>query len=244
MPLLDEARALLVEATTRVRPRDRGRGAGPDADAAADDRAPRAGWLGDRPRRHRAGDGARRRTGAGASCCRTCPLVRRDAAVEELRYAYRVPREIMELALPLARADRARRRGSGRLPVGRAGGPVLKTDAPIPRRSFPDGGGARLSAQDGLLAVIAPADVVADAEGAVSRSTTGIPLLTPRDAKGLEFDHVIVVEPAQIAEERSRARACEASTSRSRARRRRGGGPCATPAPAARARRSLVPRRG
>ena len=27
----------------------------------------------------------------------------------------------------------------------------------------------------------------------------GIPLLTPREAKGLEFDHVIVVEPALIA---------------------------------------------
>ncbi len=28
----------------------------------------------------------------------------------------------------------------------------------------------------------------------------GVPLLTPRQAKGLEFDHVIVVEPALIAE--------------------------------------------
>jgi DNA helicase IV len=27
-----------------------------------------------------------------------------------------------------------------------------------------------------------------------------IPLLTPRQAKGLEFDHVIVVEPARVAE--------------------------------------------
>ena len=28
----------------------------------------------------------------------------------------------------------------------------------------------------------------------------GIPLLSPRRAKGLEFDHVVVVEPALIAE--------------------------------------------
>ena len=28
----------------------------------------------------------------------------------------------------------------------------------------------------------------------------GVPLLTARDAKGLEFDHVIVVEPALLAE--------------------------------------------
>jgi len=27
----------------------------------------------------------------------------------------------------------------------------------------------------------------------------GVPLLTPRQAKGLEFDHVVVVEPAVIA---------------------------------------------
>jgi DNA helicase IV len=27
-----------------------------------------------------------------------------------------------------------------------------------------------------------------------------VPVLTPRRAKGLEFDHVIVVEPAEIAE--------------------------------------------
>ena len=39
-----------------------------------------------------------------------------DADVEELRHAYRVPREIMELALPLLDADRARRRAAGRVP--------------------------------------------------------------------------------------------------------------------------------
>jgi superfamily I DNA/RNA helicase len=30
---------------------------------------------------------------------------------------------------------------------------------------------------------------------------TRVPLLTPREAKGLEFDHVVVVEPAAIVEE-------------------------------------------
>ena len=28
-----------------------------------------------------------------------------------------------------------------------------------------------------------------------------VPVLTPREAKGLEFDHVVVVEPAAIVEE-------------------------------------------
>ena len=32
------------------------------------------------------------------------------------------------------------------------------------------------------------------------RPYDGVPLLTPRQAKGLEFDHVIVVEPALVAE--------------------------------------------
>ena len=35
---------------------------------------------------------------------------------------------------------------------------------------------------------------------------TRVPLLTPREAKGLEFDHVIVVEPAAIVEE---AQSCQ-----------------------------------
>ena len=30
---------------------------------------------------------------------------------------------------------------------------------------------------------------------------TRIPVLTPRESKGLEFDHVVVVEPARILEE-------------------------------------------
>ena len=34
----------------------------------------------------------------------------------------------------------------------------------------------------------------------MSNAYEGVPLLTPRQAKGLEFDHVIVVEPALIAE--------------------------------------------
>ena len=38
-----------------------------------------------------------------------------------------------------------------------------------------------------------------DFEGA-SAYDDGIPLLSPRRAKGLEFDHVVVVEPALIAE--------------------------------------------
>jgi superfamily I DNA/RNA helicase len=59
---------------------------------------------------------------------------------------------------------------------------------------------ARLAGEEGLLAVIAPASL--RGEGSASLfDETRIAVLTPREAKGMEFDHVIVVEPAQIVEE-------------------------------------------
>jgi superfamily I DNA/RNA helicase len=58
---------------------------------------------------------------------------------------------------------------------------------------------AALASEDGLLAVVAPAELVADAPDLVgSAFDESVPLLTPRAAKGLEFDHVIVVEPAAM----------------------------------------------
>ena len=56
-----------------------------------------------------------------------------------------------------------------------------------------------LATEEGLLAVILPDSLVPDLSGH-SAYDDGIPLLTPRRAKGLEFDHVVVVEPALIAE--------------------------------------------
>jgi superfamily I DNA/RNA helicase len=57
---------------------------------------------------------------------------------------------------------------------------------------------AGLAAADGLLAVIAPEELIAEAAPA-DDLWDGVPLLTPRAAKGLEFDHVVVVEPALLA---------------------------------------------
>jgi superfamily I DNA/RNA helicase len=48
---------------------------------------------------------------------------------------------------------------------------------------------------DGLLAIIGPRSLV---ESEVLEDTF---LLTPPQAKGLEFDHVVVIEPALIVEE-------------------------------------------
>jgi len=57
----------------------------------------------------------------------------------------------------------------------------------------------RLAQEEGLLALIVPEEL---AEIAVEDESLyeGVPVLTPRQAKGLEFDHVVVVEPALIAE--------------------------------------------
>jgi superfamily I DNA/RNA helicase len=50
---------------------------------------------------------------------------------------------------------------------------------------------------DGLLAVIVPRGLAVEAE-------FPFPILTPRQAKGLEFDHVVVVEPAAVADDGDR----------------------------------------
>jgi superfamily I DNA/RNA helicase len=60
---------------------------------------------------------------------------------------------------------------------------------------------AALAAEEGLLAVIAPASVRGGQEAGSLFDDTRISVLTAREAKGMEFDHVIVVEPAQIVDE-------------------------------------------
>jgi DNA helicase IV len=121
-----------------------------------------------------------------------------DAVVEELRHAYRVPREIMNLALPLLDTIAP---GTERPLAYRVGGadPLIRRVAEDALLAEAYHEAARLAREDGLVALIVPDDLV---EPALAHESAfdGIPLLTPRAAKGLEFDHVIVVEPAAIAE--------------------------------------------
>jgi DNA helicase IV len=119
-----------------------------------------------------------------------------EAVVEELRHAYRVPREIMELALPLldeiapdVTPPISYRTGAAAPTIRRVGQERVLAEA------FREA--ERLAAADGLLAVIAPDELVSGQ--ATDDLWDGVPLLTPRQAKGLEFDHVVVVEPALIA---------------------------------------------
>ena len=121
-----------------------------------------------------------------------------DAEIEELRHAYRVPREIMALALPLLDtiAPGIERPLAYRVGVSE---PVIRQVAAdaLLLEAYHEAG--RLAREDGLVAVIVPDELV---EPALAHGSAfeGIPLLTPRSAKGLEFDHVVVVEPALVAE--------------------------------------------
>ena len=120
-----------------------------------------------------------------------------SAQVEELRHAYRVPREIMAVALPLL----ARIAPDVEPPLAyRVGAepPRLVRDEEPMRAAFEEA--ARFASDEGLLAVIAPASLRGEESGSLFDETR-IAVLTPREAKGMEFDHVIVVEPAQIVEE-------------------------------------------
>jgi DNA helicase IV len=118
-----------------------------------------------------------------------------DAAeleIEELRHAYRVPGEIMDFALPLldviapeVEPPLAYRKGGAPPRLVPAAEDELLTAALREAVALEDLGG--------LLAVIVPRSLPID-------DSFPFPILTPRQAKGLEFDHVVVVEPAAIAE--------------------------------------------
>jgi hypothetical protein len=99
-----------------------------------------------------------------------------------------VPREIMDLALPLLDTI-----------APTVAPPVsYRTGAEPPRLVHVDEHDLvaaafreAAAAPDGLLAVILPDELDAPSDELV-------PVLSPRESKGLEFDHVIVVEPALV----------------------------------------------
>jgi len=116
--------------------------------------------------------------------------------IEELRHAYRVPAEIMDFALPLldeiapeVEPPVAYRKGGDPPKLVEVEENELMTAALREAVALED--------LDGLVAVIAPRTLPAD-------DAFPFPIFTPRQAKGLEFDHVVVVEPAAIADEGDR----------------------------------------
>ena len=115
-----------------------------------------------------------------------------EVTVEELRHAYRVPAEIMALALPLL--DRIAPDVEPPLAYRRGGTPPRLVE--VQEGELMEAAVREAAAfDDGLLAIIGPRSLVESA------SVDDTFVLTPPQAKGLEFDHVVVVEPALIVEE-------------------------------------------
>jgi DNA helicase IV len=115
-----------------------------------------------------------------------------ELAIEELRHAYRVPAEIMDFALPLL--DVIAPEVEPPLAYRKGGDPprlVQVEEAELVESALREA--VALEDLDGLLAVIAPRALAVPDD-------FPFPVLTPRQAKGLEFDHVVVVEPAAIAD--------------------------------------------
>jgi DNA helicase IV len=118
-----------------------------------------------------------------------------EVRIEELRHAYRVPAEIMDLALPLL--DRIAPDVEPPLAYRQGGAPpklVRVAEEELMETALREAGEL-----DGLLAVIVPRSLASPTGDVFDEAA--IPVLTPREAKGLEFDHVVVVEPALIADE-------------------------------------------
>ena len=120
-----------------------------------------------------------------------------SAEIAELRHAYRVPREIMELALPLLEHIAPGTQPPVAFRAGAEPPRVVRAESPLDA-AYAEA--AALAGADGLLAIIAPASLRGDADAALFDDTR-VSVLTPRESKGMEFDHVVVVEPAAIVEE-------------------------------------------
>jgi DNA helicase IV len=122
-----------------------------------------------------------------------------EVTIEELRHAYRVPAEIMELALPLL--ERIAPDVEPPLAYRQGGAPprFVQVDGDVLGAALAEA--VALAELDGLIAIIAPRSLIGGAEAVDAFGDSSVPVLTPRHAKGLEFDHVVVVEPAAIAED-------------------------------------------
>jgi len=133
-----------------------------------------------------------------------------SADVEELVLAYRVPSEIMALALPLlpriaphAHPPQAYRQGGD--------SPRFLRDDEVAHRAAEEA--VLLDAGEGSVAVIAPLALVPAVRELLERALVDVDastvedlapavrVLDAREAKGLEFDHVVLAEPATMVEE-------------------------------------------
>jgi DNA helicase IV len=125
--------------------------------------------------------------------------------IEELTVNYRTPAEIMDVAAAvLAAGGSSASAGRSVRSTGVRPWSVRVADTDLPRAAA--AAAAEFDVEEGTLAVIAPhalLDAVADAVRArvpamSADLTAGPVVLPPEGAKGLEFDSVLVVDPAGI----------------------------------------------
>ena len=135
------------------------------------------------------------------------PHLAPGAEIEELRLAYRVPRDVLELALPLlpliapdVAAPIAYRDGDET--------PRLVRAEPEHQVATAVREAGHEAVREGRTGLIAPAAILDELEPLLPHPDTAfdeqIHALTPRAAKGLEFDRVVLVEPAAIVAEGER----------------------------------------
>jgi DNA helicase IV len=135
-----------------------------------------------------------------------------EVEVEELLHAYRVPREIMEIALPVLALTAPSIKSP--LPFREGGRPPefvqVDRDARwsdavrIAEDARVDGGSAAIVATPAHLEPLRAAlraSGVDFGDAMDGELVTSIELLDPTAAKGLEFDHVVLVEPAAVIRE-------------------------------------------
>ena len=134
----------------------------------------------------------------------------KGAAFRELRLGYRAPGQVLELASRLLTTAAPQVRPTESVRPGRTA-PVLVRVLPAERAGAAAAEARRLAGLFGSVAVIVPTELVEEAaaglaEGGVEwgeaeRDGLGRPvtLLPAPGVKGLEFDAVVVVEPARIA---------------------------------------------
>jgi DNA helicase IV len=163
------------------------------------------------------GDLAQRGSAAGATTWHDAldEVARDRVRVRELSVSYRTPGRVMAVADAMAEANglpvtpvvsvrEGEQDPSRRRRAQRDAAPVVKavTELVAGRRAT--------AGSVGTLAVVAPADETADLLGALSDALPGqvgdgrrglsalVSVLAPEEVKGLEFDDVVVVEPAAI----------------------------------------------
>jgi DNA helicase IV len=143
--------------------------------------------------------------GVGAWSDILAPYVQDRWEHARLGVNYRTPAEIMDLAAAVVRAQRSdfepptSVRSTGVRPWVRA----VEGDGPADLAAAVEKAVGELAPVEGRLAVIAPRELHGELAarldgveaGAEPDLTRGVVLLDPRQAKGLEFDSVLVVEP-------------------------------------------------